>query len=200
MLTHPSADRGYEITPDQDRSARCDRVAARQAWQQQQRLLTTWSGLSRGNYGADEKRRSQVPSNLRAQLIGVWKLLSWVETPADGSVQRLPLGPNPSGIIIYHPAGYVSAQLMRADRRAFACGDWSAGARSLRASGPLRRRDSGGAYLRDGQDRGLCRASSGLGSRPIGPSFCMRRAWWETRLFSQPSVLHRSRAGMLSPS
>jgi hypothetical protein len=64
---------------------------------------------------------------LRTRLIGVWKLVSWVETPIDGSAERLPLGPHPSGIIIYHPAGYVSAQLMRADRRLFASGDWSAG-------------------------------------------------------------------------
>ena len=68
-----------------------------------------------------------MPSNLGTRLIGVWKLLSWVETPVDGSAERLPLGPHPSGIIIYHPAGYVSAQLMRADRRSFASGDWSAG-------------------------------------------------------------------------
>jgi hypothetical protein len=68
-----------------------------------------------------------VPGTLRTRLIGVWKLLSWVETPVDGSADRLPLGPHPSGIIIYHPAGYVSAQLMCANRPAFASGDWSAG-------------------------------------------------------------------------
>jgi hypothetical protein len=74
-----------------------------------------------------ERRHSQVPSNLRARLIGVWKLISWVETPVDGSAERLPLGEQPLGIIIYHPEGYVSAQLMRRDRRPFASGDWSAG-------------------------------------------------------------------------
>ena len=68
-----------------------------------------------------------MPNNLRARLIGVWKLLSWVETPVDGSAERPPLEPHPCGILIYHPAGYVSAQLMRADRRLFASGDWSAG-------------------------------------------------------------------------
>lgn len=31
------------------------------------------------------------------------------------------------GVLIYHPDGYVSAQLMRRDRRLFASGDWSAG-------------------------------------------------------------------------
>ena len=68
-----------------------------------------------------------MPGNLRAQLIGVWKLLSWAEMPVDGSAERLPLGERPLGIIIYHPDGYVSAQLMRRDRRPFASGDWSAG-------------------------------------------------------------------------
>jgi len=68
-----------------------------------------------------------VPSDLQTRLIGVWKLLSWVETPVDGSAERLPLGEHPSGIIIYHPDGYMSAQLMRVDRRPFASGDWSAG-------------------------------------------------------------------------
>jgi Lipocalin-like domain len=73
------------------------------------------------------KETSQVPGDLRLRLIGVWKLVSWVETPVDGSAERLPLGEQPLGIIIYHPGGYVSAQLMRRDRRPFASGDWSAG-------------------------------------------------------------------------
>ena len=68
-----------------------------------------------------------MSSDLRARLIGVWKLISWAETPLDGSGERLPLGADPVGIIIYHPGGYVSAQLMRRDRQPFACGDWSAG-------------------------------------------------------------------------
>jgi Lipocalin-like domain len=68
-----------------------------------------------------------VASNLRTRLIGVWRLVSWAETPADGSAERLPLGEDPSGILIYHPGGYMSAQLMQRDRRPFASGDWSAG-------------------------------------------------------------------------
>src|SRR6478736_6650464 len=62
---------------------------------------------------------------------------------------------------------------------------------------PGRRLLDGGAASRQPM---VLRASSGLGSRPISPSFCMRRTWWETRLFSQPSVLHNSWAGMRSPS
>jgi hypothetical protein len=73
------------------------------------------------------RRQSQVPSSLQAQLIGVWTLLSWIETPIDGSTQRHPLGSHPVGIIMYHPGGYMSAQLMRRVRRPFASGDWSQG-------------------------------------------------------------------------
>ncbi len=68
-----------------------------------------------------------MSTGLQAQLIGVWKLVSWVEKPVDGSSERLPLGENPKGVLIYHPDGYVSAQLMRRDRRPFASGDWAAG-------------------------------------------------------------------------
>ena len=38
----------------------------------------------------------------------------------------------------------------------------------------------------------LLRASSGLGSRQINPSISMRRTWWETRLFSHPSIARRA--------
>jgi hypothetical protein len=64
-----------------------------------------------------------VPGSLRARLIGVWKLVSWVETPLDGSAEHLPLGQHPLGIIFCHPDGYMSARLMRQDRRPLASGD-----------------------------------------------------------------------------
>jgi hypothetical protein len=72
-------------------------------------------------------RERQVPASIRAQLIGIWQLVSWVEAPVDGSGERHPLGENPLGVIIYHPDGYVSAQLMRCDRRLFTSGDWALG-------------------------------------------------------------------------
>lgn len=58
------------------------------------------------------------------QLIGAWKLVSYVEEPVDGSAPFHPLGERPKGIIMYTPDGYMSAQLMRPDRRPFASGDW----------------------------------------------------------------------------
>lgn len=61
---------------------------------------------------------------LRDRLIGAWKLVSYVEKPVDGSAPSHPMGEKPKGIIMYTPDGYMSAQLMRPDRRPFASGDW----------------------------------------------------------------------------
>src|SRR5712671_7844627 len=64
---------------------------------------------------------------LREQLIGAWRLLSYVESPVDGSPKRFPLGEKAEGIIMYTPDGYMSAQLMRPGRHKFASGDWFKG-------------------------------------------------------------------------
>ena len=64
---------------------------------------------------------------LREQLIGAWRLVSYVESPVDGSPKRFPLGKDAQGIIMYTPDGYMSAQLMKPGRRQFASGDWFEG-------------------------------------------------------------------------
>jgi Lipocalin-like domain len=68
-----------------------------------------------------------MAEKLRDQLIGAWKLVSYVEKPVDGSAPTYPMGENPLGIIMYTPDGYMSAQLMRPGRRPFASGDWFGG-------------------------------------------------------------------------
>jgi hypothetical protein len=68
-----------------------------------------------------------MASTLRDELIGAWKLISYEEHPVDGSAPFKPMGENPKGIIMYTPDGYMSAQLMRPDRRPFASGDWFKG-------------------------------------------------------------------------
>jgi hypothetical protein len=65
-----------------------------------------------------------VSGQLREQLIGAWKLVSYVEAPTDGSAPFHPLGESPEGIIMYTPDGYMSAQLSKPDRPTFASGDW----------------------------------------------------------------------------
>src|SRR4051794_21103599 len=68
-----------------------------------------------------------MTDSLRARLIGAWKLVSYVETPVDGSEPFEPLGHEPNGIIMYPPDGYMSAQLSKPDRPDFASGDWFTG-------------------------------------------------------------------------
>jgi hypothetical protein len=65
-----------------------------------------------------------MAANLRDQLIGAWKLVSYEEKPVDGSAPSHPLGERPLGIIMYTPDGYMSAQLSKPDRPPFASGDW----------------------------------------------------------------------------
>jgi hypothetical protein len=68
-----------------------------------------------------------MSTKLRDQLIGAWKLVSYVEKPVDGSAPFHPMSDQPMGIIMYTPDGYMSAQLSTPDRRPFASGDWFRG-------------------------------------------------------------------------
>lgn len=68
-----------------------------------------------------------MSDGLRERLIGAWTLVSYQEIPVDGSESFEPLGPDPRGIIMYTPDGYMSAQLSRPDRPPFASGDWFVG-------------------------------------------------------------------------
>jgi hypothetical protein len=65
-----------------------------------------------------------MSNKLKEQLIGAWKLVSYVEKPVDGSDPLYPMSEDPRGIIMYTPDGYMSAQLMHPDRGNFASGDW----------------------------------------------------------------------------
>jgi hypothetical protein len=77
---------------------------------------------------------------LRERLIGAWKLVSYEERPADGSTSIYPLGEQPQGLIMYTPDGYMSAQLMRRERKPFAGGDWFDGT-------PNEYREEGTSYI-----------------------------------------------------
>lgn len=68
-----------------------------------------------------------MTATLREQLIGAWKLVSYVEIPTDGSAPVHPMGEEPKGIIMYTPDGYMSAQLERPGRPNFVSGDWFKG-------------------------------------------------------------------------
>jgi hypothetical protein len=59
----------------------------------------------------------------REYLAGAWTLESYRSSEVDGSNVRYRLGPDASGIIMYTADGYLSAQIMLADRAPFALGD-----------------------------------------------------------------------------
>src|SRR5205085_1154298 len=73
------------------------------------------------------ERNRTMTQKLRDQLIGAWKLVSYEEKPVDGSPTVHPLGEDASGIIMYTPDGWMSAQLMRGGREHFASEDWFKG-------------------------------------------------------------------------
>lgn len=56
-------------------------------------------------------------------LVGAWSLLECAEIMRDGS-KRLPLGERALGQVVYTADGRMSAQLVRADRAAFASDDF----------------------------------------------------------------------------
>ena len=62
----------------------------------------------------------------QAQLIGVWKLVSYVDE-LDGHDAGHPFGPQPEGFLIYTQEGFVSAQLMKPGRAPFQSHDWHGG-------------------------------------------------------------------------
>ena len=64
-------------------------------------------------------------TDLRNYIIGAWTLESFQSFALDGSDVRNPLGPRAKGIIMYTADGYMSAQIMRADRSQFHTDDLS---------------------------------------------------------------------------
>lgn len=68
-----------------------------------------------------------MATTLREKLIGAWILHSYIETSVEGEEITYPLGKHPQGMIIYTPDGYMSAQLMKPDRKPFALNDFFKG-------------------------------------------------------------------------
>ncbi|WP_431206708.1 lipocalin-like domain-containing protein [Burkholderia cepacia] len=71
-----------------------------------------------------------LASQLREQLVGAWRLVSYEIRPRDGSAVTYPLGRDASGWILYTRDGYMSAQLMAAGRPPYASGDLHRGTES----------------------------------------------------------------------
>ncbi|HEY1571968.1 MAG TPA: lipocalin-like domain-containing protein [Pseudonocardiaceae bacterium] len=61
--------------------------------------------------------------DIRARLLGAWRLVTWQSIGPDGSV-GYPLGPDAIGQLSYDDSGRVSAQLVRVHQPRFASDDW----------------------------------------------------------------------------
>lgn len=59
---------------------------------------------------------------LKEKVIGIWSLVSFQTQGKDGNI-IYPLGKDATGYIMYHPEGYMSANLIRQGRKAYASGD-----------------------------------------------------------------------------
>jgi hypothetical protein len=55
---------------------------------------------------------------LHDAVLGTWELQSYTIEDSERGETTYPLGPDPVGLIMYTEDGYMSAQLMRADRSA----------------------------------------------------------------------------------
>ncbi|MFF4245660.1 lipocalin-like domain-containing protein [Streptomyces sp. NPDC001822] len=60
-----------------------------------------------------------TPDELRAALVGAWRLVSYEARGVDGGEVVRPFGDRPLGLIIYSADGYMSAQITRPDRPRF---------------------------------------------------------------------------------
>ena len=61
-------------------------------------------------------------STLKEQIIGIWTLVSFQTEDKEGNI-IYPLGKDATGFIMYHPEGYMSAQLMKQGRLAYHSSD-----------------------------------------------------------------------------
>jgi hypothetical protein len=67
-----------------------------------------------------------TPESIASRLVGVWKLVSYT-VEEEGQENSYPFGPEPEGVLIYTPEGFVSAQLMEPGRSLFVGNDWQSG-------------------------------------------------------------------------
>lgn len=74
----------------------------------------------------------KLSADVRAQLIGSWRAVSWFEKDADGKLSY-PMGQEAYGQLIYTAEGRMSAQLMNVNIGRFAKGDWRVATEEERA-------------------------------------------------------------------
>ncbi|MFS0824663.1 lipocalin-like domain-containing protein [Bacillus sp. 1P02SD] len=64
-----------------------------------------------------EKRKN----TLKELVVGIWSLVSYEVVDIDGNI-TYPMGKDATGFIMYHPEGFMSAQMMSSGRPTYASG------------------------------------------------------------------------------
>ncbi len=62
-------------------------------------------------------------TSLKNELVGTWKLLSYIEVPIGGDDSLFPMGKNPYGLLMYSPDGFMSVQISREERLPYKSND-----------------------------------------------------------------------------
>lgn len=62
-------------------------------------------------------------TSLKNELVGTWKLLSYIEVPIDGNDSLFPMGKKPYGILMYSAEGYMAVQVAKAERMLYKSND-----------------------------------------------------------------------------
>ncbi|GAA3079017.1 hypothetical protein GCM10010464_48950 [Pseudonocardia yunnanensis] len=89
---------------------------------------------------AETPAAGELAAELQGRLVGAWTLESWASWKVGSDDITYPLGKDAQGIIMYTPDGYMSAQIMRADRPLLAKADMqgaTAAEQSISAEGYL---------------------------------------------------------------
>lgn len=68
-----------------------------------------------------------METTLFEKLIGSWSLVELIEVPVNGGEITHPMSQQAQGLIIYHPDGYMSAQLMNPNRKPSHNQHWTEG-------------------------------------------------------------------------
>ncbi|TDS13052.1 lipocalin-like domain-containing protein [Sphingobacterium paludis] len=55
-------------------------------------------------------------TSLKNELVGTWKLLSYIEVPIAGDDSLFPMGKTPYGLLMYTTDGYMSVQISKDNR------------------------------------------------------------------------------------
>lgn len=66
-------------------------------------------------------------STMRNNLLGAWRLVSYIETNISTGAKRYPMGEQTNGILIYSHDGYMSSQIQAGGRAKYASGDMFTG-------------------------------------------------------------------------